>query len=554
MKIFTQTFKIFTLATALLGMSAGVMGQILSEDFTGLSGNNTSTSGSSTAWNGNENFTTVAIAYQAGSAVRIGSGSNKGSITTKSLDLSSNHGGIKVVFDVKGWTTVEGSIIVSIVGGAQETVTYATVMSSTSFETKEVTFATGGTTATQIKFETTAKRAFLDNIKIYSYSSSTPAISSPSTHGFATIVANTSATENINIKGANLTSDITIAGLTAPFSTTVTTITKEQAMTEAGFDIPVTFAPTSKGEFNTKLTITCADLTTPLEVNISAIAFAVEEVANITELRTKWTGTVDPTTYYKITGESLVSFANGKNYYMQDNQSGLLVYDVNTLISPALAINDGVKGITGKLELYNNMLELIVNEPTAEIITNNNTITPVTVAAADFIANFSQYEGRLVKIANVEFALADGIKTFKNDVDPSKNAESLNVTSEGTSFVVRTFASSDYAGKIIPTTSSVTGLAVLYNTTKQLSPRFKADIASLSTAIETPTLAEGSVFVSNGQIVVKAETAGALIEVYNIGGQRLVSQVAEAGRNPITLAKGQIYVVKVGNLVKKVVL
>lgn len=77
---------------------------------------------------------------------------------------------------------------------------------------------------------------------------------------------------------------------------------------------------------------------------------------------------------------------------------------------------------------------------------------------------------------------------------------------------------------------------------------------SVPTSAETPTLAEGSVFVSNGQIVVKTETAGTLIEIYNMAGQRLVSQVAEAGRNPITLAKGQIYVVKIGNLVKKVVL
>ena len=166
MKIFTQTFKIFTLATALFGMSSGVMGQVLSEKFTDLTGDNTSSTGSSTSWSGNNNFPTVEKAYNAGGAVKLGTSSAKGSITSKSLDLSSNNGGIRVVFDVKGWTGIEGSINVSIVGGEQKTISYTSLMSSLAFETKEVIFTTGGTTSTQIKFETTAKRAFLDNIKI----------------------------------------------------------------------------------------------------------------------------------------------------------------------------------------------------------------------------------------------------------------------------------------------------------------------------------------------------------------------------------------------------
>ncbi len=546
MKIFTQTFKIFTLATALFGMSSGVMGQVLSEKFTDLTGDNTSSTGSSTSWSGNNNFPTVEKAYNAGGAVKLGTSSAKGSITSKSLDLSSNNGGIRVVFDVKGWTGIEGSINVSIVGGEQKTISYTSLMSSLAFETKEVIFTTGGTTSTQIKFETTAKRAFLDNIKIYSYSADDPWLSSPSTLGFASMPVNTSKIEYIKIKGVNLTNNLTITSLNAPFSTTITSITKEEAMAEGGFNIPVTFAPSSKGIFNTKLNITSNDFTSPIEIEILAIAYGTEEVANISELRTKWTGTVDQTTRYKITGESLVSFAIDNNYYIQDNQSGLLVYDIKPNISPVLAINDGVKGITGKLELYNNMLELIITESSAVISSQNNTITPIVVPAADFIANFSQYEGRLVKIANVVFPTTT--PTFKATV------ESLNVTSEGTNFVVKTFANSDYAGKPIPPTSAVTGLAVLSNTTKQLSPRFKADIEYLATSVETPTLAEGSVYLSNGQIVVKAETAGDLIEVYNMAGQRLVSQVAQAGNNTIALPKGQIYIVKIGNLVKKVVL
>ena len=136
MKIFTSTIKLFTLATALFGMSAGMMGQVLSEDFTGLAGNNTSSTGSSSAWPGNDNFTNVERGYQAGDAVKVGTGSNNGSITTKELDLSANNGGIKVEFEIKGWTTVEGSIVVSIEGGASQTLTYSAKMGD-AFEKKK---------------------------------------------------------------------------------------------------------------------------------------------------------------------------------------------------------------------------------------------------------------------------------------------------------------------------------------------------------------------------------------------------------------------------------
>ena len=319
-------------------------------------------------------------------------------------------------------------------------------------------------------------------------------------------------------------------------------------MAANGFDIPVTFAPTAKGNYTSKLTITSPDIAAPIEVNISAIAYAIEEVTNITALRAKWTGAIDATTYYKITGESLISFANGKNYYMQDAQSGLLVYDVNTMISPALATFDGVSGIVGKLELYNAMLELIITNPAAENITHNNTIAPVTVAADDYITNFNQYEGRLVKIENVAFPTANGTATFKT------SAENLNVNSNGQDFIIRTFANTNYANEIIPTTSDVTGVAVLFNSTKQLSPRFKADISTFATAISNPTRSNELVYIHQGQIIVKTETSGGTIEVFNVAGQRLVSKTADAGHNTITLPKGQIYIVKIGSLVKKVVL
>jgi hypothetical protein len=136
---------------------------LLSEDFATLTlGDSTTDAGSSTLWAGDTLFPIVVKAYQAGGAVKLGTSKLTGSITSKPLDLSG--GAFDVSFDVKGWTTKEGNITVSVTGQTAQTVSYTSVMSG-SFETKVVRFSAGTAGAT-ITLATTAKRAFLDNIKV----------------------------------------------------------------------------------------------------------------------------------------------------------------------------------------------------------------------------------------------------------------------------------------------------------------------------------------------------------------------------------------------------
>jgi hypothetical protein len=113
--------------------------------------------------------------------VKLGTGSSIGSITSRTLNLAGNGGAFSLSFKVKGWTTVEGSIKVTA-GAQSQTVTYAATMSG-EFEAKTLNF-TGGTSATSIKIETTAKRAFLDDVAVYAEApSSPPVITSPPTAG-----------------------------------------------------------------------------------------------------------------------------------------------------------------------------------------------------------------------------------------------------------------------------------------------------------------------------------------------------------------------------------
>ena len=139
---------------------------IFREDFSSITtGNSTDVNHSGSKWDYNENFSDTAKVYQAGGAIRLGNGKAAGFITTKPLDLSQNNGRFTISFDVKGWTTVEGDITVTVTGLAPQTFSYTSTMDG-EFQTISKVFE-GGTNGATITFSTTAKRAFLDNIRVY---------------------------------------------------------------------------------------------------------------------------------------------------------------------------------------------------------------------------------------------------------------------------------------------------------------------------------------------------------------------------------------------------
>jgi len=132
------------------------------EDFSSItSGSNSSTSGSNTTWSGNANFTSANTAYNAGGAVRLGSSSSPGSMT--SLVLSNIAGNVTVSFGVKGWSSVEGDIEVTL-GGQTQTVSYTSIISG-SFQNKSLSFSNIPLGST-LKIATTSGRAFVDNVSI----------------------------------------------------------------------------------------------------------------------------------------------------------------------------------------------------------------------------------------------------------------------------------------------------------------------------------------------------------------------------------------------------
>ena len=149
------------LAILLANPSHAAVVTLHADDFAYITtGNSTSTSGSGTAFTA-AGIYVVTNVYNAGGAVRLGKADAAGSITTTNLAMQA--GMLSVRVDVKGWTTVEGQLRISV-AGEQSTITYTAVMAG-SFEMVSADFEVpAGTHA--VTFATTAKRCYLDNILI----------------------------------------------------------------------------------------------------------------------------------------------------------------------------------------------------------------------------------------------------------------------------------------------------------------------------------------------------------------------------------------------------
>ena len=201
------------LTITILPSGGGGGGTLLSENFSSLTngGDTSSTSASSSEVTNNltTNFPVSIKAYSAGGAVKLGTGSLPGSITSRALDLSGNGGSFSLSFKVKGWTGIEGDIQVTVGSLPSQSVSYTAKMSN-SYELKTLNF-TGGQANSTIKIETTAKRAFVDDVVVAS-SASTPSLVASGSPSAVNTVYGTASTNptSFTLSGSNLATGITV--------------------------------------------------------------------------------------------------------------------------------------------------------------------------------------------------------------------------------------------------------------------------------------------------------------------------------------------------------
>ena len=340
---------------------------VFREDFASLTtGNNTTTTGSSTAWAGNINFPTGVNDYQAGGAVKLGTSSLAGSITSRAINLAGNGGAFTISLKVKGWSTREGDI--KVTAGAQtQTVTYTATMSG-DFETKTLSF-TGGTSATTIKIETTAKRAFIDDVAVYAEApSSPPVITSPSTSGGIVgqafsyqITASNAPTSygatNLPAWASINTTNGLISGPNPTAGTNVVTISASNSVGVGSTNLTVTILPSGGG--GTTSTIFSENMGTPsgttaigsnIFQNSGALSFVGTGDVRITTPSSGYTGasgdgsvfiTQTANLFFEISGINTtgysnlaLSFGHHKNTSAGSNELAVEVSADGTTYSP----------------------------------------------------------------------------------------------------------------------------------------------------------------------------------------------------------------------------
>lgn len=297
------------------------------------------------------------------------------------------------------------------------------------------------------------------------FGAATPAITISSPSNSAVLSPGTSSVSlewNTNNLSGSETVDVVVNGNTEQNATSPFSIT-----TEDGQTYTVTVNLIDGG-------------TTVASDNISFSVGNMTQVADIAALRQDVVSN-GLGNFYEITGECFVNQTDGYNNrrWVQDsNNSGILIYDSEDVITTDYTIGDAVTGLQGYTAEVYGVLRFIPTSDSGVIASSNNTITPQLVSISDLNSDPDVYESTLVRIAgSVEFTDADGSTLFSNGsnytiTDGAVNSEDVAITGN-----VRTEFYGVFNQTIIPSDLQlVTGVAGQYNGTAQVYPRTLSDI------------------------------------------------------------------------------
>lgn len=154
------------------------------------------------------------------------------------------------------------------------------------------------------------------------------------------------------------------------------------------------------------------------------------------------------TAYVQLT-DAVITHVNGKNLYIQDATTGLLIY--NSAAPFDYKVGDRLNGVvSGKHDIYLGIIQMTNPDFGKVTVTDGEAIQPEVVTLAELEADVAGYESRLVKVEKVTF---DAIAFNNNSAnmtqgsttvaiyDMSKAATTLPAKADVTGYI-RTFAPS----------------------------------------------------------------------------------------------------------------
>lgn len=274
------------LLAALLMMAGGAMAQdiLLSEDFSKCTGVKDPDNPTIKMDGKMDDYTNVpgwtcVNGYAGEGNTKFGTASKAGSVTTPSVDLSDATATYTLKFRACAWNgdattlkiTVDDQEAVEVEGLTNSAKPYAPNLKEFSVQIK-------GTSASKITIASSGAgdaRFFLDDIevtKLAAGQTQDPHVAAPSVVAFGVVGTGLTATEVVEIKGTDLTDDLTVAVSGNGFTCPVTSIAKDEA---ANASFNVVFTPTAVGDYEGKLTISGGGLKENVEIALSGSSLVV---------------------------------------------------------------------------------------------------------------------------------------------------------------------------------------------------------------------------------------------------------------------------------------
>lgn len=286
-----------------------------------------------------------------------------------------------------------------------------------------------------------------------------------------------------------------------------------------------------------------------------------QHVSTLAELTTKMAASGTNLTYFKYTGEAVISHyytttttaAYGSTVtvyaFLQDNTSGIALKDNNKNLTSDYKSGDKISGIIAQVYNVNNVPQLYPYTDFS-ILSSGNVIVPETVAS---IAEAKTKPSQLVRINSLSFNGADGTKTFgvNNSVFFVENSI---VTDFPLRIPSNLTVAPDYQGNVIPTTAvDILGIISKVETSFtnfSLFVRKASELNLKETAVKEPKVLNLSIYDN----VISFETLfPRLVEIYNPNGQLVKSFVSIIGENRVELEKG-VFIIRIGDETAKILL
>lgn len=234
---------------------------------------------------------------------------------------------------------------------------------------------------------------------------------------------------------------------------------------------------------------------------VTATYTKLEPYASLKALKESGIATTEGVTCFVELKDAVVTYADSRKAYIQDETAGLYVFGSNKL-KAGTKLN-GV--VAAQLALYFGLYELKVDggEFDNVAVTNDVEIPVQEVTVAELNQNFAQYESMRVKVVDAT------VTSSFND----KNGE---IEQNGEKIALR--AADENITADVQATVDVTGYPGLYNSTKQLNVILQEDIA-VKTAGKTQatlTFDSDAYSVNVGEsLTVKATTNSSASVVYS---------------------------------------